>query len=358
MTAPARAGPTTRLISAFTRSREIPRGTEPDGSSSARKAIRAGLNSANPIACTIPAPSSIQYSITPKATARPIQALDSASSRTETCRTSRLGSRSAATPPHGVATSMATPNASSTPPSAALEPVSSKASHPRAIVWAMTPRKPLIRSMPKAVRGAAGADRAAGRPAVEAAAVEAGRADAGSLPAPGSVSLLMALLVRSRRRSRSATPWPGQDLLRQRGTEPAGGVVHRPGVPTPPLGHRLRHEVHEHPLVHPQRPVEPDGVVEAGGRPLPRALERRRPAGDVGEPRQHAGVQQRVVRQRSRRLRPQPGGPAGVRVGLLREPAAQAEQPRQPPLGQRLGAFRLRRRGHRPVGTGGRPAEG
>ena len=52
----------------------------------------------------------------------------------------RLGKRSAATPPHGVASSIDRPNASITPPSPALLPVRSLASHPRPTAWAMTPK--------------------------------------------------------------------------------------------------------------------------------------------------------------------------------------------------------------------------
>ena len=52
----------------------------------------------------------------------------------------RFGNRSAATPPHGVAISMALPNASITPPSPVLFPVRSRASHPRATAWPMTPK--------------------------------------------------------------------------------------------------------------------------------------------------------------------------------------------------------------------------
>jgi hypothetical protein len=79
--------------------------------------------------------------MTSRTTASPIQALETASRSTAICSTSRLGSRSAATPPHGVAISRATPNASRTPPRAALDPVSSKASQLRAIACAITPRK-------------------------------------------------------------------------------------------------------------------------------------------------------------------------------------------------------------------------
>jgi hypothetical protein len=132
------------LTSAFTSSRDTAGGTDPRGTSSARKAIRAGLNSANPMACRTPAPSSIQYWMTSKTTASPIQALEAARISTDTCRTSRLGSRSAATPPHGVAMISAMPNESSTPPSAAFDPVSWKASQLRAIACAMTPRNTAV----------------------------------------------------------------------------------------------------------------------------------------------------------------------------------------------------------------------
>jgi hypothetical protein len=60
MTTPASAGPTTRLTSALTRSSETACGTDPRGTSSVRKAIRAGLNSAKPTAWSTLAPSSIQ----------------------------------------------------------------------------------------------------------------------------------------------------------------------------------------------------------------------------------------------------------------------------------------------------------
>ena len=54
--------------------------------------------------------------------------------------TVRFGKRSAATPPHGVAISIAMPNASITPPSPALLPVRSLASQPRATDWPITPK--------------------------------------------------------------------------------------------------------------------------------------------------------------------------------------------------------------------------
>ena len=52
----------------------------------------------------------------------------------------RFGKRSAATPPNGVASSIDTPNASITPPSPALLPVRSLASHPRPTAWPITPK--------------------------------------------------------------------------------------------------------------------------------------------------------------------------------------------------------------------------
>ena len=60
MTTPASAGPTTRFTSALTSSSETAWGIEPRGTSSARKAIRAGPNRANPTACSTLAISSIQ----------------------------------------------------------------------------------------------------------------------------------------------------------------------------------------------------------------------------------------------------------------------------------------------------------
>ncbi len=54
------------------------------------------------------------------------------SAPTEASRRKRLGIRSAATPPHGVATSMAKPKTSITPPRPAFVPVRSRANQPRA----------------------------------------------------------------------------------------------------------------------------------------------------------------------------------------------------------------------------------
>jgi hypothetical protein len=78
------------------------------------------------------------------ATAIPIQALVTANSAVDTCSTSRFGSRSATTPPHGVASTSATPKASNTPPSAAFDPVRPNASQPRATVCAITPSRTTV----------------------------------------------------------------------------------------------------------------------------------------------------------------------------------------------------------------------
>ena len=73
-------------------------------------------------------------------TASPVSSDDTTSIDTAMSSTVRFGKRSAATPPHGVAISMAMPNASITPPSPALLPVRSLASQPRATDWPITPK--------------------------------------------------------------------------------------------------------------------------------------------------------------------------------------------------------------------------
>ena len=73
-------------------------------------------------------------------TAMPTSVDEATSIRTATSSTVRLGKRSAATPPHGVARSIDRPNASITPPSPALLPVRSLASHPRPTAWPITPK--------------------------------------------------------------------------------------------------------------------------------------------------------------------------------------------------------------------------
>ena len=73
-------------------------------------------------------------------TAIPMSSDDAMSASTASRSTSRFGYRSAATPPSGVATSIDAPNTSITPPSPALLPVSSRASHPRATAWPITPK--------------------------------------------------------------------------------------------------------------------------------------------------------------------------------------------------------------------------
>ena len=62
-------------------------------------------------------------------TASPTKSDETTRIETATRSTLRFGKRSAATPPHGVATSMAIPNASITPPRPVLLPVRSRASH-------------------------------------------------------------------------------------------------------------------------------------------------------------------------------------------------------------------------------------
>ena len=66
-------------------------------------AMRAGRYRANAAACTALATSSIQYWMTSVTTATPTSSDDATSIATASSSTVRLGKRSAATPPHGVA---------------------------------------------------------------------------------------------------------------------------------------------------------------------------------------------------------------------------------------------------------------
>ena len=76
----------------------------------------------------------------PVTTAIPMASDETISIATATSSTVRFGNRSAATPPKGVASSMANPKARNTPPRPALLPVRSRASQPRATAWAITPK--------------------------------------------------------------------------------------------------------------------------------------------------------------------------------------------------------------------------
>ena len=91
-------------------------------------------------AWTMLATSSIQYRMTSVTTAMPMADAETNNIAVPTISTVRFGNRSAATPPNGVATSIEIPKARNTPPSPALVPVRSRASHPRATAWAMTPK--------------------------------------------------------------------------------------------------------------------------------------------------------------------------------------------------------------------------
>ena len=140
ISAPARAGAITRIASCVVWL-SVTAGPMASGSTtSAMNAMRAGRNSANAVAWIALATSSIQYSITSATTARPISNDVTTSNETETNSTLRFENLSAATPPHGVAMSIAIPNASITPPNPVLFPVRSRASHPRATAWPMTPK--------------------------------------------------------------------------------------------------------------------------------------------------------------------------------------------------------------------------
>ena len=108
MSTPASAGAITRIASCAVWL-SITAGPIWSGSTtSAMNAMRAGRYSANAAACTALASSSIQYSMTSVTTATPTSSDDATSISTATSSTVRLGKRSAATPPHGVASSIET----------------------------------------------------------------------------------------------------------------------------------------------------------------------------------------------------------------------------------------------------------
>ena len=103
--------------------------------------MRAGPRNANAIAWIADDTSSIQYSTKSNATPNPIHADVTPSASWQTAITRRLESRSAITPPNGVAISIGTPNAMYTPPKPVFVPVSSLANQPRAMTWDCTARK-------------------------------------------------------------------------------------------------------------------------------------------------------------------------------------------------------------------------
>lgn len=132
MSTPAKAGANTRMASCVVWLSTIAAPMSSGSTTSAMNAMRVGRYMAKAVAWIALATSSIQYLMTSVTTAMPIIRDDTTSSDTDTDSTVRFRNRSAATPPHGVATSMAMPNASITPPNPALLPVRSRASHPRA----------------------------------------------------------------------------------------------------------------------------------------------------------------------------------------------------------------------------------
>ena len=141
MATPATAGPSTRVVLMLICPSTMAFGSRSLPTNWPVIAMRAGPRKANATACTADDTSSIQYSTKSNATPNPIHADVAAIANWHTAITSRFESRSAITPPNGVAISIGTPNAMYTPPSPVFVPVSSLANHPRAMTCDWTARK-------------------------------------------------------------------------------------------------------------------------------------------------------------------------------------------------------------------------